>query len=67
MRVLIFGTGIAGLSLAPRLRQRGFARIVVERSPRLRDGGYMPADLPPYRWTRVTALRGRGDLFHVDR
>ena len=42
MRVLISGAGIAGLSLALRLRQRGLAPVVVERSPRLRDGGYMP-------------------------
>ena len=41
MRVLISGAGIAGLSLALRLRQRGMTPIVVERSPRLRDGGYM--------------------------
>ena len=41
MRVLIAGAGIAGLSLALRLRQRGLAPIVVERAPRLRDGGYM--------------------------
>ena len=41
MRVLISGAGIAGLSLALRLRQRGITPIVVERSPRLRDGGYM--------------------------
>ncbi len=41
MKVLISGAGIAGLSLALRLRQRGLAPIVVERSPRLRDGGYM--------------------------
>jgi 2-polyprenyl-6-methoxyphenol hydroxylase-like FAD-dependent oxidoreductase len=41
MRVLISGAGIAGLSLALRLRQRGLTPVVVERSPRLRDGGYM--------------------------
>jgi 2-polyprenyl-6-methoxyphenol hydroxylase-like FAD-dependent oxidoreductase len=41
MRVLISGAGIAGLSLALRLRQRGMTPVVVERSPRLRDGGYM--------------------------
>lgn len=41
MKVLISGAGIAGLSLALRLRQRGFTPIIVERSPRLRDGGYM--------------------------
>jgi 2-polyprenyl-6-methoxyphenol hydroxylase-like FAD-dependent oxidoreductase len=41
MRVLISGAGIAGLSLALRLRQRGLTPVVVERSPALRDGGYM--------------------------
>ncbi|GGC57539.1 FAD-dependent oxidoreductase [Siccirubricoccus deserti] len=41
MKVLISGAGIAGLSLALRLRQRGLSPIVVERSPALRDGGYM--------------------------
>ena len=40
MRVLISGAGIAGLSLALRLHQRGLEPIVVERAPRLRDGGY---------------------------
>jgi 2-polyprenyl-6-methoxyphenol hydroxylase-like FAD-dependent oxidoreductase len=41
MRVLISGAGIAGLSLALRLHQRGLTPIVGERSPHLRDGGYM--------------------------
>jgi 2-polyprenyl-6-methoxyphenol hydroxylase-like FAD-dependent oxidoreductase len=41
MRVLISGAGIAGLALALRLRQRGLAPVVVERSPALRDGGYL--------------------------
>src|SRR5215211_105121 len=41
VKVLISGAGIAGLSLALRLRQRGLTPVVVERSPRLRDGGYM--------------------------
>jgi 2-polyprenyl-6-methoxyphenol hydroxylase-like FAD-dependent oxidoreductase len=41
MKVLISGAGIAGLSLALRLHQRGVTPIVVERSPGLRDGGYM--------------------------
>jgi 2-polyprenyl-6-methoxyphenol hydroxylase-like FAD-dependent oxidoreductase len=41
MKVLISGAGIAGLSLALRLHQRGLSPIVVERSPALRDGGYM--------------------------
>ena len=41
MKVLISGAGIAGLSLALRLRQRGLFPVVVERYPGLRDGGYM--------------------------
>jgi 2-polyprenyl-6-methoxyphenol hydroxylase-like FAD-dependent oxidoreductase len=41
MRVLIFGAGIAGLSAALRLYQRGLAPIIVERAPQLREGGYM--------------------------
>ena len=41
MRVLISGAGIAGLSLALRLHQRGLDPVVVERAPRLRDGGYV--------------------------
>ena len=41
IKVLISGAGIAGLSLALRLRQRGLSPVVVERSPKLRDGGYM--------------------------
>ena len=40
MRVVIAGAGIAGLALALRLRQQGLAPVVVERSPKLRDGGY---------------------------
>jgi len=40
MRVLISGAGIAGLSLALRLHQRGLVPVLLERSPRLRDGGY---------------------------
>jgi 2-polyprenyl-6-methoxyphenol hydroxylase-like FAD-dependent oxidoreductase len=41
--VLISGAGIAGLSLALRLHQRGLEPIVIERAPGLRDGGYMLA------------------------
>ena len=41
MKVVISGAGIAGLSLALRLRQHGLIPIVVERSPHLRNGGYM--------------------------
>jgi 2-polyprenyl-6-methoxyphenol hydroxylase-like FAD-dependent oxidoreductase len=41
LRVLVSGAGIAGLSLALRLKQRGLTPIVIERSPRLRVGGYM--------------------------
>src|SRR3982751_6288920 len=41
MKVLLSGAGIAGLALALRLRQRGMTPVVVERSSRLREGGYM--------------------------
>jgi 2-polyprenyl-6-methoxyphenol hydroxylase-like FAD-dependent oxidoreductase len=41
VRVLISGAGIAGLSLALRMRQRGLRPVVIERFPHLRDGGYM--------------------------
>jgi len=41
MRVIIVGAGIAGLTLALALRERGHEPIVLERSPRLRDEGYM--------------------------
>ena len=41
MKVLISGAGISGLSLALRLRQQGLTPVIVERAPRLRDGGYM--------------------------
>jgi 2-polyprenyl-6-methoxyphenol hydroxylase-like FAD-dependent oxidoreductase len=41
MRILICGAGIAGLSLAGCLGRHGHDVLVVDRSPRLRDGGYM--------------------------
>ena len=41
MKILISGAGIAGLSLAARLQQRGLAPIVIERAPHRRAGGYM--------------------------
>ncbi len=39
--MLISGAGVAGLSLALRLRQRGLTPVMLERSLRLRDGGHM--------------------------
>ncbi|HYI83954.1 MAG TPA: FAD-dependent monooxygenase, partial [Acetobacteraceae bacterium] len=39
-KVLASGAGVAGLSLALRLRQRGLTPVLVERAPHLRDGGY---------------------------
>jgi len=39
--VLISGAGIAGPTLAYWLRASGFAPTIVERSPRLRTGGYI--------------------------
>jgi 2-polyprenyl-6-methoxyphenol hydroxylase-like FAD-dependent oxidoreductase len=61
MKVLISGAGIAGLSLALRLRQRGLTPIVVERSPALRDGGYMLglSDPAPPRAGRSATTRCR--------
>lgn len=41
MRILICGAGVAGLSLAGCLGRQGHHVLVVERSPRLREGGYM--------------------------
>jgi 2-polyprenyl-6-methoxyphenol hydroxylase-like FAD-dependent oxidoreductase len=41
MRVLICGAGIAGLTLACCLEERGHDVLLVERSPRLRDEGFM--------------------------
>jgi 2-polyprenyl-6-methoxyphenol hydroxylase-like FAD-dependent oxidoreductase len=39
-RVLISGASVAGPALAFWLRRHGFTPTVVERAPRLRDGGY---------------------------
>ena len=41
MKVLISGGGIAGLTLAFWLHRHGHEPLVLEKSPRLRDGGYM--------------------------
>jgi len=41
MRVVIVGAGIAGWSLALALRAKGHASPVLEKSPHLRDEGYM--------------------------
>ncbi|MGR6967843.1 FAD-dependent monooxygenase [Geodermatophilus sp. URMC 61] len=41
MRVLVVGAGIAGLSVALRLRQLGRSATVVEAAPGPRGGGYM--------------------------
>jgi 2-polyprenyl-6-methoxyphenol hydroxylase-like FAD-dependent oxidoreductase len=39
--ILISGVGIAGPTIAYWLLKRGFAPILIERAPRLREGGYM--------------------------
>jgi 2-polyprenyl-6-methoxyphenol hydroxylase-like FAD-dependent oxidoreductase len=41
MRVLIVGAGIAGLTLAHCLQQRGHTPLVIEKAPAIRAGGYM--------------------------
>lgn len=40
-KALIIGAGIAGLAAAWWLRKAGWDSVVVERSPAVRDGGYM--------------------------
>lgn len=40
MKILISGAGIAGLTLAYWLKQRGFTPTVIEKYPFLRKGGY---------------------------
>jgi 2-polyprenyl-6-methoxyphenol hydroxylase-like FAD-dependent oxidoreductase len=40
MNILVSGAGVAGPALAYWLHRHGFAATVVERAPRLRDGGY---------------------------
>jgi succinate dehydrogenase/fumarate reductase flavoprotein subunit len=47
MRGLISGAGSAGLALAPRLRQRSLAPVVVERAPPLRDAATCSASRTP--------------------
>src|SRR5579884_1569040 len=39
--VLVVGASIAGLTLAHCLERHGYRPVVVEKAPRLRDGGYM--------------------------
>ncbi len=39
--ILISGAGIAGLTLAYWLKKHGFNPIILERAPKLREGGYM--------------------------
>ncbi|MCU7549291.1 FAD-dependent monooxygenase [Chitinophagaceae bacterium LB-8] len=39
--ILISGAGIAGLTAAYWMKQYGFQPIVVEKAPKLREGGYM--------------------------
>lgn len=41
MRILIVGAGIAGLTLAALLKQRGIEPMIVEKSSQIEDVGYM--------------------------
>ena len=56
MKVLISGAGIAGLSLALCLRQRGTTPVVVERAPPAYataatcSGSRTRASMPPSGW-----------------
>ena len=38
--ILISGAGIAGPALARWLKKYGFNPVIVERAPKLREGGY---------------------------
>ena len=40
-RILISGAGVAGLTAAYWLKKYGFEPVIVEKSPHLREGGYM--------------------------
>ncbi|WP_027943054.1 FAD-dependent monooxygenase [Amycolatopsis taiwanensis] len=61
--VLISGAGIAGSTLAYWLHRHGFAVTVVERAPRLREGGYN-IDI---RGTALEVVRRMGLLDEVRR
>ena len=79
MRALIAGAGVAGLSLALRLRQRGLAPIVIKRSPRLHEritcsafrtrassaGHYSSADLGTARSAAWKPTFGKRQPIHV--
>jgi len=55
MRIVIIGTGVAGLTLAALLRQRGITPVLVERSEHIAAGGNM-LGLDPI-WGRVPRRR----------
>lgn len=46
LRILIVGAGVAGLTLAALLRQRGESPAVIERGKKNRDAGYMLGLMP---------------------
>jgi len=46
LRVLVVGAGVAGLTVAQLLRRQGLHPVLVERSAREADGGYMLALTP---------------------
>ncbi|MDN6301009.1 MAG: FAD-dependent monooxygenase [Micrococcaceae bacterium] len=46
LRVLVVGAGVAGVCVAGLLRRRGLHPVVLERSPRGADEGYMLGLMP---------------------
>ncbi len=54
MRILIVGAGIAGLSLSAFLRQKGFDPVVIEKTPKLTNIGFVMG-----LWQSGTRLLGK--------
>jgi 2-polyprenyl-6-methoxyphenol hydroxylase-like FAD-dependent oxidoreductase len=66
MRVAIVGAGIAGLTLAMSLRRSGHEPVVIEKAPRLREGGYMIDFVGP-GYEAAAELDLLGDLARIHR
>jgi len=67
VKILIAGAGIAGLTLAHCLERHGHHPVLVERSPGLRDGGYMlDFSGPGYDVAEKLGLLPELEAFHDD-